>query len=113
MQIKSQTKLPNTIITIRLNTAKEMHDFSEVTHSHTEYDTDWDELLYNLSEYKGIDSHIYVQYLSSDEQPKNGDVICSIHLYCQDHEKLDYLEAEITKRISTVLTVTWPWERDN
>jgi len=113
MQIKSKTKLPNTVITVRLNTAKEMFDFNEVTHSHSEYDTDWDELLYNLHEYKGIDSHIYVQYLPSDEQPKNGDVICSIHLYCKDYEKLDYLEAKITKRISSVLTVTWPWERSN
>tara|TARA_R110000796_G_scaffold219962_1_gene336066 strand:- start:141 stop:482 length:342 start_codon:yes stop_codon:yes gene_type:complete len=113
MQIKSETKLPNTVITIRLTTAKEMFDFAEITHDHSEYDTDWDELLYRLSEYKGIDSHIYVQYLSSDKQPKNGDVICLIHLYCKDYEKLDYLEAEITKRISTALTVTWPWERNN
>ena len=55
MQIKSKTKLPETVITIRLTSAKEMYDFSELTHSHTEYDTDWDELLYTLSEYKGID----------------------------------------------------------
>ena len=59
-------------MTIRLTSAKEMYDFSEITHSHTEYDTDWDELLYSLSEYKDIDSHIYLQYLSSEEQPKNG-----------------------------------------
>ena len=99
MQIKSETKLPNTVITVRLNTAKEMYDFSEATHSHSEYDTDWDDLLYNLSNYKGIDSHIYIQY--PDEQPKNGDVICTIHLYCKDYEKLDYLEAKITQRITS------------
>jgi len=108
MQIKSQTKLPKTVITVRLTTAKEMFDFNEVTHSHSEYDTDWDELLYNLYEYKGIDSDIHVQYLPSDEQPKNGDVICTIRLWCKDYEKLDYLEAKITKRISSVLTVTLP-----
>ena len=113
MQIKSETKLPNTVITIRLNTAKEMYDFSEITHEHTEYDTDWSDLRYRLSEYKDILSHIYVQHLPSEEQPKNGDVVCTITLYCQDTEKLDYLEAEITKCISTALTVTWPWERDN
>lgn len=112
MQIKSKTKLPETVITIRLTSAKEMYDFSELTHSHTEYDTDWDELLYTLSEYKSIDSHIYLQY-PSDMQLKNGDVVCTITLYCKDYEKLDYLEAEITKRISTVLTVTWPWVRHN
>ena len=102
MQIKSETKLPNTVITVRLTTAKEMYDFSDVTHSHTEYDTDWDELLYSLSEYQGIDSHIYLQYLPSEEQPKDGDVVCTITLYCQDTEKLNYLEAEVTKRILTV-----------
>jgi hypothetical protein len=112
MQIKSETKLPNTVITIRLNTAQEMYDFSEITHEHTEYDTDWSELLYSLSEYKGIDSHVYLQY-PSEQQPKNGDVVCTITLYCKDYEKLDYLEAEITKCISTALTVTWPWERNN
>ena len=58
-----------------------------------------------------IDSHIYLQY-PSEEQPKNGDVICTITLYCQDTEKLGYLEAEVTKRILTALTITYPWERD-
>tara|TARA_R110000787_G_scaffold6434_7_gene22508 strand:- start:1602 stop:1946 length:345 start_codon:yes stop_codon:yes gene_type:complete len=111
MQIKSETKLPDTVITVRLTTAKEMYNFSEVTHSHTEYDTDWDELLYSLSEYQGIDSHIYLQY-PSEKQPKDGDVVCTITLYCQDTEKLSYLEAEVTKRILTALTITYPWERD-
>lgn len=108
MQIKSETKLPNTVITIRLTSAKDMYDFSEITHEHTEYDTDWGDLLYTLSEYKDIDSNIYLQY-PSELQPKNGDVVCTITLWCKDYLKLDYLEAEITKRIS--LTKTWPWER--
>ena len=107
MQLTSETKLPDTVMTIRLTSAKEMYDFSEITHSHTEYDTDWDELLYSLSEYKDIDSHVYLQYLSSEEQPKNGDVICTITMYCKDYEKLDYLEAEITKHISRV------WKQSN
>lgn len=113
MQIKSESKLPNTVLTIRLNTAKEMYDFNELTHSHSEYDTDWDDLIYNLHEYKSedINSHVLIQYLPSDEQPKNGDVICTIHLWCPDFEKLSYLESEITKRISSVLKVTLPWER--
>ena len=111
MQIKSETKLQDTVITVRLTTAKEMYDFSAVTHDHTEYDTDWDELLYTLSEYKDIPSHIYIQYPPED-QPKNGDVVCTITLYCQDTEKLGYLEAEVTKRILTALTITYPWERD-
>ena len=111
MQIKSETKLPDTVITVRLTTAKEMYNFSEVTHDHTEYDTDWDELLYTLSEYKNIPSHIYIQY-PSERQTGNGDVVCTITLYCQDTEKLGYLEAEVTKRILTALTITYPWERD-
>ena len=111
MQFKSETKFPNTTIFITLTTAKEMYDFSEVTHYHTEYDTDWRELLYTLSEYKDIPSHIYIQYPPED-QPKNGDVIYTITLYCQDTEKLGYLEAEVTKRILTALTITYPWERD-
>ena len=107
MQIKSETKLPDTVITVRLTTAKEMYNFSEVTHDHTEYDTDWDELLYTLSEYKNIPSHIYIQY-PSERQTGNGDVVCTITLYCQDTEKLGYLEAEVTKRILTALTITYP-----
>ena len=112
MQIKSETNLPDIVITVRLTTAKEMYNFSEVTHDHTEYDTDWRELLYTLSEYKDIPSHIYIQY-PSEEQPKNGDVVCTITLYCQDTEKLGYLEAEVTKRILTALTITNPWEKDS
>jgi hypothetical protein len=107
MQLKSETKLPDTVLTIRLTTAKEMYDFIGVTHSHTEYDTDWDDLLYSLSEYQGIDSHISNQYLPTEEQPKNGDVICTIHLYCKDYKKLDYLETEITNHITRVLTVSY------
>ena len=99
MQLKSETKLPNTTIFITLTTAKEMYDFSEVTHDHTEYGTEWGDLLDLLDEYKGIPSHVSVQYFPEIEQPKNGDVKCSIHLWCKDYEKLDYLEAEITKRI--------------
>lgn len=115
MQIKSESKLPNTVLTIRLNTAKEMFDFHEVTHSHSEYETEWDELNEKLHEYKSVDilSHVFIQYLPLDEQPKNGDLICTIHLWCEDFEKLSYLESEITKRISSVLTVTWPWEKCN
>ena len=105
MQLKSETIGPDTVMTIRLTTAKEMYDFSEVTHDHTEYDTDWDNLLYTLSEYKDIPSHVSVQY-PSWWQPKNGDVVCTITLWCKDYEKLDYLKAEITKRISSVLSIT-------
>ena len=103
MQFKSETKLPNTVITVRLTTAKEMYDFSEVTHEHTEYGTEWGDLLDLLDEYQGIASHISVQHLPTIEQPKNGDVKCSIHLWCKDYEKLDYLEAEITKRITKAM----------
>jgi len=112
MQLKSETKLPNTVMTIRLNSAKEMYDFNQVTHEHTEYTTEWSELLYSLFEYKGISSHVYITICPDKEQPNNGDIIVRITMYCKDTEKLDYIESEVTKRILTALTVTWPWERD-
>ena len=106
MQLKSETKLPNTVMTITLTSAKEMYDFSEVTHEHTEYHTEWNELMYSLSEYKDIPSHVYVSISPDREQPDNGNVVATITMYCKDNNKLNYLETEITKRILTALTIT-------
>ena len=104
MQLKSETIGPNTVMTIRLNSAKEMYDFNQVTHEHTEYTTEWSEFLYSLYEYKGISSHVYITICPDKEQP--GDIIARITIYCKDNNKLDYIEAEITKKISNVLSIT-------
>jgi hypothetical protein len=104
MQLKSETIGPDTVMTIRLNSAKEMYDFNQVTHEHTEYTTEWSKFLYSLYEYKGISSNVYITIFSDKEQP--GDIIARITIYCKDNNKLDYIEAEITKKISNVLSIT-------
>jgi len=124
MQIKSETKLPNTVITITLNSAKEMYDFNQLTHEHTEYTTEWSAFLYSLFEYNYdreehvIDSHVWVTICPDREepadnflyreQPDNGDIIARINMYCKDTKKLDYIETEITNKLLSGLTVTIP-----
>lgn len=95
-------------ITITLYTAKEMLDYSTITHDHTEYDTEWDDLLYTLHEYQGIDSHVSKEIVN--DQLECGFVVCAIVMYSKDAKKLEYIEQQITQYLLNVLSETYPWD---
>tara|TARA_R110000787_G_scaffold92754_1_gene194855 strand:+ start:595 stop:999 length:405 start_codon:yes stop_codon:yes gene_type:complete len=103
----TQTNKHHRTLTITLYTAREMYNYYEVTHEHSEYNTEWGDFMEEIVE---TFPTIHISLQSPSEQPENGDVIRAIVIYSLDEKILDDLEINITSRLLTVLSETYPWD---